>query len=158
MAKQIAQAAPAGTVHPSRRQPAEPYGEEELKHQAEPEDRHGQAEVAEERGDVVEDAVWRRAAKMPKTSAETREISSPAAMRMTVLGKTSQITCETGRNWLYETPRSPRKICVTRSELLVRRAVQTHTAADVCQLLGRHAPIAGEKRVGPARRQLHEDE
>ena len=38
------------------------------------------------------------------------------------------------------------------------RPIQTHAAADVCELLGRHAAVAGKERVGSARRELHEDE
>ena len=91
-------------------------------------------------------------------SAHTSEIISPVAMRMTVLGKTSQITSDTGRNWLYEMPKLPRKIFVIQASSCSWGGVETHTAADVCQLFGGHASVAGKERVGPARRQLHEDE
>ena len=43
---------------------------------------------------------WRRAARTPKRSADTSEIISPAPIRITVFGKTSQITSETGRYWV----------------------------------------------------------
>ncbi len=158
MAQEIENSAAFRAVHPGGGEPAEPNGEEKLQHQPEPEDGHRQAEVADERGDVVQEAV--RPARGEDAEDERTDERDDQARRHEQNGVREDLPDhrrDRPELAVGEAEVAAHDVEQPGDELLMHWAIEPHAVPDVGELLRRHPPILGKERVRSAWGELHED-